>query len=81
MKHILEHFPKKEMPCMNRANESSNKLIFGEHLSYVKAHAKERGINITKINNGFAVSQWDKHKEPQSINELESFLKKLGIKI
>ena len=81
MKYPQEHLITKEMPRTNEANTLTTDLILEHYFPYVKARAKQRGINISKLSEGFVVSQWDRSRTVSSIAELEEFLIKIGVKL
>ena len=81
MNYPQEHLITKEMPRTNEANTVTTDLILEHYFPYVKARAKQRGINISKISEGFLVSQWDRSRTVSSIAELEEFLIKIGVKL
>ena len=81
MYYSQEHLITKEMPRTNEANTLTTDLILEHYFSYVKARAKQRGINISKISEGFLVHQWDRTRKINSVPELEEFIQKVGIKL
>jgi hypothetical protein len=81
MNYLHDNQTTKEMPRMNEAYKESTSLIFNHCFPYVKAKAKERGITITKLSEGFLVNQWDRVKTINSVSELEEFLLMVGVKL
>ena len=81
MNYPQEHLITKEMPRTNEANTKSSDLILEHYFPYVKARAKQRGINISMLSEGFLVSQGDRARTVKSVSELGEFLTKIGVKL
>ncbi len=81
MNHLQEDITTKEMPRTNEANKLSTELILNHYFPFVKARAKQQGIFISKISEGYLVSQWDRSRTVSSIAELEKFLIKIGVSL
>jgi len=81
MNYPQDYLITKEMPRTNEANTVTTDLILEHYFPYVKAQAKQRGINISKLSEGFLVSQWDRVRTVKSVSELGEFLTKIGVKL
>jgi hypothetical protein len=81
MNYPQENLITKEMPRTNEANTFTTDFILEHYFPYVKARAKQQGINISKLSEGFLISQWDRARTVKSVSELGEFLTKIGVKL